>query len=123
LDYNLINFNDVLDQRCERMKKVLAKKAEEYANGESRYHNFEQAARKRNTSPEDALMGMKIKHDVAVDDLVQWAEEGSPKLTEAMIDEKIGDSINYLVLLEGMLLNRMLFNDRLRKITPSNAGS
>ncbi|MBE9592101.1 MAG: hypothetical protein IMF19_01345, partial [Proteobacteria bacterium] len=48
-----------------------------------------------------------LKHIVSVFDLVQWADTEGDMLTEAVIDEKIGDTINYLILLEGLLLRRM----------------
>lgn len=104
---NSKDFNVIINERCALIKQVLAKKATEYASGEDRFHNFNVAARKRNTSPEQALMGVKVKHDVSVDDLVEWAENAPEKLTLDLINEKIGDSINYLCLLEGMLKRRV----------------
>lgn len=97
------DFNELVQERCNAIKKTLANKAFEYATSKARFHNFEVAARKRNTTPEEALMGMKVKHDVSVDDLVEWAKNSPEKLNDHIIDEKIGDSINYLVLLEGLL--------------------
>lgn len=103
---NSNDFDIIVENRCEAIVKTLSKKAEEYATERDRFHNFNVAARKRDTSPEKALMGMKVKHDVAVDDLVEWAIETPEKLTIAIINEKIGDSINYLILLEGLLKER-----------------
>lgn len=102
-------FEFIVEQRCCAIVDTLKIKAKEYAT-ENRFHNFDVAARKRNTTPEDALMGMKIKHDVSVDDLVELAKNSPEKLNLSIINEKIGDSINYLVLLEG-LLKRRLLND------------
>lgn len=104
------NFDQIIEKRCEAIKETLTLKALEYATDKSRFHNFEVAAKRRDTTPEDALMGMKVKHDVSVDDLVEWAKNNPEKLTIYIINEKIGDSINYLVLLEG-LLKRRLLND------------
>ena len=103
----MTQFDKILEARLEKIKKVLSAKATEYATTKSRYHNFEVAARKLDCSPEQSLMGMKVKHDVSVDDLVEWAATGDSRLTAELIDEKIGDSINYLILLEGMLKNRL----------------
>jgi hypothetical protein len=102
-----MKFEDVLTETLFQIREVLAQKADEYASSKSRYHNFEAGGRKRNCTPEEALMGMKLKHDVAVDDLVDWVKESPEKLTLPMINEKIGDSINYLILLKGMLINRV----------------
>lgn len=114
-----MEFNEVVLNRINSIQKVLAQKAEEYASSKSRFHNFEVAGRKAGTSSEKALLGMMMKHVVAVDDLVDWIEECPHKLTKEIINEKIGDNINYLILLEGMLLNRAEHIEKLNCI-PSN---
>ena len=50
---------------------------------------------------------MMLKHEVSVLDLVEWSESEPTRITEELIDEKIGDNINYLILLEGMLKHRI----------------
>lgn len=96
-------FNKVVEERIEKIRKVLADKGAEYATNDDRYHNFRIAARMLGTTPEKALKGMMVKHEVSVMDLIELAEKSPEKLTAALIDEKIGDNINYLILLEGML--------------------
>ena len=100
-------FEEVMETRLDKIAEVLSAKRKEYATEKSRYHNFEVAARKMGCTPEQALMGIKVKHDVSVDDLVEWAATGDTRLTVELIDEKIGDSVNYLILLEGMLKRRI----------------
>ena len=51
------------------------------------------------TTPQKALAGMFMKHLVSVLDLI----EGSLSPSEYMVNEKIGDAINYLILLEAVL--------------------
>lgn len=102
------SFDKIVEKRCEAIKEILTHKALEYATDKSRYHNFEMAARKLNITPEEALMGIKVKHDVSIDDLVEWAKNSPEKLSHCIINEKIGDSINYLILLEGLLKKRLL---------------
>lgn len=102
-----MDFDILVDNRCDAIKKTLGDKAKEYATDDDRFHNFNVAARKRKTWPEDALMGIKVKHVVSIDDLVEWAEHDPGKLTYKIINAKIGDEINYLVLLEGMLKKRV----------------
>lgn len=111
-----MEFNEVVLNRINSIQRVLAQKAEEYASSKSRFHNFEVAGRKAGTSPEKALLGMMMKHVVAVDDLVDWIEECPHKLTKEIINEKIGDNINYLILLEGMLLNRAEHIEKLNSV-------
>ncbi len=91
-------FNAILNRRIELTKQVLESKADEYAS-ENRLYNFERAAQMGATTPRQALYGMLLKHLVSVHDLVT----GKLENTEQMADEKIGDTINYLILLEAML--------------------
>lgn len=100
---NKEQFEAVLERRLERIREVLGVKAGEYATGADRYHNFHQAARMNKETPERALWGMSTKHLVSVKDLVDWTESDPERITPEMADEKIGDMINYLILLEGLL--------------------
>ena len=99
-DQNMEQFDKVCNKRLEKIKSVLLAKGKEYAKGGDRYHNFNTAARVLGTSREKALLGMMMKHYISILDIIDnpcdWSDEA--------IDEKIGDMINYLILLEGMLL-------------------
>lgn len=95
-------FEKVLKERLRKIEEILGKKAKEYAKNDDRYHNFNIAARIGNTTPEKALLGMMMKHIVSVMDLI----EDTNSATFELIDEKIGDQINYLILLEGMMKSR-----------------
>lgn len=100
MDY--ITFNSLVGQRFDQCGKVLTEKGEEYSRGGDRLWNFKRAAAKTGTTPARALMGMKAKHDVSVDDMVDMLKRGVVPSRE-MVAEKIGDSINYLLLLEGLI--------------------
>ncbi len=102
-----MNFNNVVSDRMDKITKVLSQKEEEYANMEDRFHNFKVAARILNCTPENALLGMAMKHFVSVLDIVESLDTPKPKLDIPLINEKVGDAINYLILLEGMLLQRI----------------
>ena len=102
-----MEFNDVVDGAIKNIQTVLKQKAMEYASNESRFHNFEVAGRKLNVTPEKALLGMMIKHEVSVEDMVNWIDQNPKKITLELINEKIGDNINYLILLKGLLINRV----------------
>lgn len=91
-------FDELLAKRLECIRNTLGAKAKEYAKGD-RLYNFKRAAEIQQTTPQKALTGMFMKHMVSVLDLV----EGSLENTEYMINEKIGDAINYLILLEAVL--------------------
>lgn len=100
-------FDECVANRIVRIREVLSAKAEEYSTGSNRFHNFDVAARILDCTPEQALRGMLLKHIVSVLDLIQWAKEEEDLITATVIDEKIGDTINYLILLEGLLLRRL----------------
>lgn len=95
---NTPQFEAILESRLSSIKQVLGNKAKEYAIGD-RLYNFKRAAEISRTTPQKALAGMFMKHLVSVLDLV----EGSLPPTEYMVNEKIGDAINYLILLEAVL--------------------
>jgi hypothetical protein len=99
------DFNRVVTRRLKKIEDVLAGKAKEYAIGD-RLYNFKRAAGILNTTPEKALAGMFVKHLVSVMDLI----EGSIESTQAMVDEKVGDAINYLILLEALFAERRVLD-------------
>jgi hypothetical protein len=101
-----MHFDEVVELRVQRIKSILKNKAEEYAT-EDRFHNFRVAGRMDNESPERALWGMLKKHIVSVRDMIDWVDKFPEKLNVPIIQEKIGDSINYFILLEGLLYERL----------------
>lgn len=102
------DFDEILTDRLIAIKNILGSKAKEYATegeGGDRLHNFKVAARIAGTSPERALMGMAMKHLVSVMDLVDASDQENPS-SLYMINEKCGDLINYMILLEALLKER-----------------
>lgn len=101
-------FNRVIEQRLKLCQTVLCKKAVEYAT-DDRLHNFKVAAQILDCTPEKALAGFMCKHTVSVYDLINDLEKGKCATPE-MWEEKIGDSLNYLLLLTALLEER--FNNQ-----------
>ena len=99
-------FTALLNRRIESMETTLLKKAGEYANRYDRLHNFKRAAGILGTTPEEALVGMMVKHLTSIFDIVDRIPDGCLP-TRAMLDEKIGDTINYAVLLEALITERL----------------
>lgn len=98
-------FDRLIGQRLKRCERVLCQKSEEYSRGGERLHNFYTAARMKGETPEQALWGMAMKHIVSVADIVNDTMEGKVP-DKKLLDEKIGDWINYGLLLEGLLEDR-----------------
>jgi hypothetical protein len=119
---NSKTFNEILIKTLTASERTLGVKASEYATSGDRFHNFKRAAARLGCTPEQALIGMEAKHDTSVLDIVSATSNiaddpstnGAHKVLtsaqraaiKARIDEKIGDSINYRILLKGLLYER-----------------
>lgn len=90
-------FEKVVSDTLRHCTDMLIVKAREYAT-EDRLHNFRVAAGLEGISPRQALAGMMAKHTVSVYDMCRGGEYP----TETW-DEKICDSINYLLLLRALV--------------------
>ena len=99
---NAKDFDKIVTARMDWCTKTLCAKGDEYARGGDRLWNFKVAARKLNCHPAEALAGMMVKHAVSVDDIIDGLAKGIVPPKE-LVAEKIGDSINYLLLLEGLV--------------------
>lgn len=91
-------FERVTREQIERCERVLLSKAKEYAT-DDRLHNFHTAAAMMGCSARQALAGMMAKHTVSVYDMCGTNEKYPIELWE----EKITDSINYLLLLNAVI--------------------
>ena len=99
---NAKDFDKIVAARMVWCNKTLCAKGDEYARDGDRLWNFKVAARKLNCHPAEALAGMMVKHTVSVDDIIDGLAKGIVPPKE-LVAEKIGDSINYLHLLEGLI--------------------
>ena len=108
-------FEEVINNLIETCKSVLCSKAEEYAT-DDRLHNFKVAGELQKCTPVKALGGMMAKHTVSVYDLIDDYEQGKA-ISEEMWAEKIGDSINYLLLLTALLEEDKNFEPMKRGMT------
>ena len=104
---NKLDFELLVDRRLQLIKETLLAKGEEYQNkNEDVFHNFKVASRMRGISPEQALDGMLLKHLVSMQDIVGNTTYCTYKPDLNLVNEKIGDIINYYLLLEGLLTER-----------------
>ena len=100
MKYN--DFDNLLELQFETCKAVLNRKAKEYApNIEGdRLEAFKRAAAMLHKTPIQALVGQMSKHTIS---LFEMAERECDDMD--LWNEKIGDSINYLFLLKGLLID------------------
>ena len=93
------DFARVFDAQIARSMDVLKTKGDEYATENDVLHNFKAAAGLNNVPESEALWGMITKHIVSLSDMVKH----NPNDFEmAVWDEKITDSINFLILLKAI---------------------
>jgi hypothetical protein len=100
-----IEFQVVLNDQINQTKSTLAGKAKEYASDEDRLANFKRSAHLNHTTQPKAVTGMMSKHTVSVYDMVADGKA----YTASEWDEKIGDHINYLILLKAALIEDGLY--------------
>ncbi|MGD2065685.1 MAG: hypothetical protein PVI43_00765 [Candidatus Bathyarchaeota archaeon] len=84
------------------VKNVMCNKSAEYAQGGDKLHNFRRAARMHDTTPIEALRGMKLKHDCSIEDMLDGLREGKT-YSQELWQEKLHDQINYIFLMWALL--------------------
>ena len=100
-------FNKVTEERIKMCVDVLCKKSDEYSTDNDKLHNFKVAGALQGCSDVKALGGMMCKHTVSIYDLINDFECGK-NISIDLWNEKIGDSINYLLLLNAMIVEHEL---------------
>jgi len=99
-------FDKLVENRLEKTKSILVTKGKEYRRNNNPLHNFDEASRIGNVSREKALWGFALKHQVSLVDLMNDLEQDKlPSLD--LVDEKIGDMVNYLILLEASIKDKI----------------
>lgn len=103
---NIANFNRLADERLDKCKEVLVRKNQEYASDTDKLSNFKQAAALKNETPERALWGMQAKHIISLKKIIEDVDQCKLPSLE-LLTEKITDNINYLILLEALITERI----------------
>lgn len=98
-------FNEIVLDMLTQAEETLTRKGREYAENAStenhvdRLEHFKKAAVLQGVTTAQAAFGMLAKHLVSVADMVASRET----YDLATWDEKIGDSINYLLILRAIV--------------------
>jgi hypothetical protein len=96
------DFNAFLEKTLVRTRNVLASKGNEYASESDRFHNFKRGQAYLNVNnPSTVGWAYLSKHLVSIQDIIEATEKNQAPML-AVIDEKFGDAVNYLILLWGM---------------------
>ena len=92
-------FNKIVSEQLHRCSNLLLAKEKEYALHEDRLSSFKKAGALLGETPMQAALGMLSKHLVSVSDMIQ----SSGHFTISQWDEKLTDSINYLLIMRAMI--------------------
>lgn len=103
---NTKKFNEIVLRRLDLVEETLTKKALEYAVDDNRLHNFNKGAAFTGKIREEVLLGFALKHWVSITDIIDNIKNNELP-TKELLDEKIGDWINYMCLLEVSIIDRI----------------
>jgi|LauGreDrversion4_2_1035121.scaffolds.fasta_scaffold226868_3 hypothetical protein len=95
------DFTKRVEKRIDLVRQTLLTKHKEYAKDDNVFRNFDEAAGglSLHSTSAEVLWSYMTKHLVSIKDIVS---DNTP-VTNEVVSEKIGDVINYLILLEAML--------------------
>lgn len=98
-------FKQVVEDRIKAIDSLLLTKGLEYSTGD-RFSNFKDAAGglSFHDRPEMVAWEFATKHFQSIKDIVS----GKIPYNKDRISEKIGDAIIYLILIEGMMIERLI---------------
>ncbi len=109
---NRKDFSNYVDFVKERTSNVLQAKGDEYSYNSGAFENFEEGVSIGLANTREAVAwGYVTKHIQSVRALIREVDSGKEDhLTDKLIDEKFGDVINYMILIEAMLKERIQIN-------------
>jgi hypothetical protein len=102
-------FNELIENRLIYCLNLLrGEKQQKYAKDDDRLSHFKITGRIKNETQERGLWGMWVKQITSLLDIIENLEKDPPLLpSKEMLDELISDNINYPILLEGLIIERI----------------
>ena len=102
-------FNVFARNFVKKTTSVLYAKGKSYTlNRNDRLEHFKRAAEYLDTTPKEACLAQLTKHLISIRDMVCINDE--TVFSPEQWDEKIGDAINYLVLLRAVVIDEEISN-------------
>ena len=110
---NRKDFFNYVDFVKERTSNVLQAKGDEYNYNSGAFENFEEGISIGLANTREAIAWNYVtKHIQSIRALIREVDSGrTDHLTDKLIDEKFGDVINYMILIEAMLKERIQINN------------
>ena len=95
-------FTKLLNKVFDRTENILLKKRNEYAHKEDVFKSFKNGTGfSLHTEPEQVAWSYLAKHLESIQSIIRKLPNERP--SEELINEKFGDAINYLIIIEGLL--------------------
>ena len=89
----------IMENRVNQIRGILDAKGKEYSGPTDRLHSFKAGSLLNRCTPTRYCLSLMTKHLISIVDMVQSDRE----FTNEAWNEKIGDAINYLILLEALV--------------------
>ena len=93
-------FDEIVEDTISQTRNVLITKNAGYSPGADKLSNFKKSAALQRCTRRRALGGYMTKHIISVYDMIEDDEPHSMDIW----DEKLGDAINYLILLRAVVI-------------------
>ena len=99
------DFKDLLEKRFEKTRKTYSRKMNEYATDLDVFLSFKNGIGfSFHNTPEGVAWEYACKHFESIKNIISKCPDEVP--TDELLDEKIGDAINYLIIIEGLIKER-----------------
>lgn len=99
------DFKDLLEKRFEKTRKTYSIKMNEYATDLDVFQSFKKGVGfSFHDTPEGVAWEYACKHLECIKTIISKLPDEVP--TDELLNEKIGDAINYLIILEGLIKER-----------------
>lgn len=103
---NRDRFFELTEYIADRSISMLESKGEEYSKEDNKLHNFDVGAKITGKLREEVLLGFLLKHQISLLDIIEDIKVNKLPSRE-LIDSKLGDIINYHILLEASIIDRI----------------
>lgn len=95
---NQQRFGEIVEETVKKSLATLLVKQDEYNLTTDRFDTFKLGTGITGWKPDQVLLGFLTKHLISIISMINSDQQ----FTKDRIDEKIGDAINYLLLLRGL---------------------
>ncbi len=98
-------FMELLEERFNKTRETYSTKMIEYSNVNDVFESFKKGVGfSFHDTPEGVAWEYACKHFESIKTIISKCPEQVP--TDELLEEKIGDAINYLIILEGLIKER-----------------